>query len=603
MTGTWVSQTVGALGAAKAEGIRNQLGRPSLDRLTVLIRESAQNSWDARDPACEDPVHFSVELVRLGPKRAEIWRELFRETSAMPGVRVAAALSEPDPWLLIISDRGTVGLAGPTRGDEPQDDQPKNYTSFVLNSGDTGEGVGGGTYGFGKSSFFSASTTASVLVHTRCKVQGHDESRLVGIALGQSHTLAGVNYTGRHWWGHAVDDGIEPLRDAEADAWGHKLALPGFDEGTLGTTIALACPNLGDRSPEEAGEWMREAILWHLWPKMLTHADVKPAMTFSVVVDGAEFPITNPEEHPVLRTFTDAFRRATSGGEGAETLEATSVGKRAGQLALRKSLAPRPELSEVAQECGLGPAVHHVCLLRTPNLVVAYLAGDEPADPSVWYAGVFKAFDEVNRVYARSEPPTHDEWVGSQLEGADKTLIISTMRQIKRKMRDFVRPAFGGDPDSPFVALGPASRYFADLLGDVSGEGAGVSPTSGGGGSRKLVRLVGDARWERFDGADVLVQDVDVQLARAVAAEANLAIAAWGGGAVADAALVDDDETGNEESADPEPVLLGWRGPDGRLEEGGARTFDVDDSGVWQLIVRPVEDTVTSIALRTKDVS
>jgi hypothetical protein len=603
MSGAWVAQTVGALGAAKAEGIRNQLGRPTLDRLTVLIRESAQNSWDARDPACEDPVHFSVELVRLGAQRAEIWRELFRESSAMPGVRVAAALSEPDPWLLTISDRGTVGLAGPTRGDEPQDDLPKNYTSFVLNSGDTGEGVGGGTYGFGKSSFFSASRTASVLVHTRCEVGDRHESRLVGIALGHSHTFEGVNYTGRHWWGYEVNGGVEPLRDVEADAWAKELSLPGFEAGTLGTTIALACPNLGDRSPETAGEWMREAILWHLWPKMLTGADGAPAMTFNVVVDGAELPVPSPDEHPVIRVFADAFRRADSGGEGAETLEAASIGKRAGRLALRKSLAPRPDLSEVARECGLGTAIHHVCLLRTPNLVVQYLAGDEPADPSVWYAGVFKTFDEVNRVYARSEPPTHDEWVASQLEGEEKTLVNSTTRQIKRKMRDFVRPAFGGDPDSPFVALGAASRYFADLLGDVSGEGAGVTPSTGRAGSRKQVRLVGDARWERIDGADVLVQDVDVQPTRAVAAEASLAIAAWGGGAVADAALDDDDQAGTVGDTDPEPVLLGWRGPDGRLEGGIARIFDVDDSGVWQLIIRPVEDTVTSIALRSGDVA
>ncbi len=49
MTGPrWFSQPYPPEGASAAEGIRNQLGRPELDLLTILVRESAQNSWDAR---------------------------------------------------------------------------------------------------------------------------------------------------------------------------------------------------------------------------------------------------------------------------------------------------------------------------------------------------------------------------------------------------------------------------------------------------------------------------------------------------------------------------------------------------------------------------
>jgi len=37
-----------ATGSLASEGVRNQLGRPSLDRMSVLVREAAQNSWDAK---------------------------------------------------------------------------------------------------------------------------------------------------------------------------------------------------------------------------------------------------------------------------------------------------------------------------------------------------------------------------------------------------------------------------------------------------------------------------------------------------------------------------------------------------------------------------
>ena len=42
------SERVSATGNLASEGVLNQLGRPRLDPLTVLVREAVQNSWDAR---------------------------------------------------------------------------------------------------------------------------------------------------------------------------------------------------------------------------------------------------------------------------------------------------------------------------------------------------------------------------------------------------------------------------------------------------------------------------------------------------------------------------------------------------------------------------
>ena len=65
MNPSWVSQPVPRMGAIKAEGIMNQLGRPTVDRLTVLVREAAQNSWDAADRSQSGPVNFGLDLRRL----------------------------------------------------------------------------------------------------------------------------------------------------------------------------------------------------------------------------------------------------------------------------------------------------------------------------------------------------------------------------------------------------------------------------------------------------------------------------------------------------------------------------------------------------------
>jgi len=58
-----------ATGNITSEGMRNQLGRPRLDRLAVLVRESAQNAWDAQAP--DSPcVRFGVACYELS--RAQV---------------------------------------------------------------------------------------------------------------------------------------------------------------------------------------------------------------------------------------------------------------------------------------------------------------------------------------------------------------------------------------------------------------------------------------------------------------------------------------------------------------------------------------------------
>ena len=39
-----------ATGGLAAEGVINQLGRPDIEPLEVLVREAVQNCWDAKRP-------------------------------------------------------------------------------------------------------------------------------------------------------------------------------------------------------------------------------------------------------------------------------------------------------------------------------------------------------------------------------------------------------------------------------------------------------------------------------------------------------------------------------------------------------------------------
>lgn len=587
----WLSQRVPALGAITAEGILNQLGRPELDRLTVLLREVAQNSWDAHDPDHDGPVRFDVGIQSMNAELRGSWTRRLGETAAMPGVPIKTELGDSNRTIMFISDRGTKGLDGPTRADEAATRGEHNYVSFVLNVGDPRDTeFGGGTYGYGKSVLYATSRARAVVVHSRCRVNGAIQSRLVGIALGERHTTDGINYTGRHWWGltNSGEARIEPIVDATADELAAELGFPAFDKGECGTSIAVLAPEFDDRSVEEAAAWIAEAIPWHLWPKMVPSTDGHPDMEFGVSVDETAIDVPAPEEHRPLRLFARALQTLDEDATAGEVLRCGNPKRDLGRFEAVRTYEPPPLLGQVAHEIGLHSSVHHVCLLRSPRLVVEYRPGPPPMEENVWYVGVYLADEGMDEVLARSETPTHDAWVPSQLAGRDKIFVTTTLRRIEERLRAFGAPVEGPVTGS-VVPLGAASRFLAGLLGDVAGQGANVAKGGKGGkGGRRPVRLLGDPRWDMHDGTSVLAQRIEVDAGRTVTVEPAVGIGVWGGGAEADAP-----------AGSAQPGFVGWRSPDGTVHTEPVIAFSTADNGEWDLLVQPVPDTVTSIGLRS----
>jgi hypothetical protein len=400
----WVSQPVPPMGAIKAEGIKNQLGRPDVDRLTVLVREAAQNSWDARAMEGDGPVRFDIGLQPLDAPTSRAWVELVGTSAPSQdetGLPIKNHLEANDVSILWIADRGTDGLGGPTRADEVKEGEPHDYVSFVLNVGDPRDTeFGGGTYGFGKAVFYLASRASSILVHTRCHgVGGELEARLVGCALGPGFEAKDRQaHTGRHWFGIAQSEEglIEPVRGPRADSIAEALGFPSFGEEETGTTVAVIAPDLDGRNHLDCGRQLADSIAWHLWPKMVDGPGGSPSMTFSVRVGSELLEIHDPRRHPVLREFVQAYEDVTVAGDSVQY-----KGQPVGRIRLRTTYDPPPAIDEVGREAGFGDGVHHCCLMRTPGLVVEYRAGPKMPDERVWYAGVFRALDAFRRRFRR----------------------------------------------------------------------------------------------------------------------------------------------------------------------------------------------------------
>ena len=130
------SEKYSATGNLASEGMRNQLGRPKLDQLTVLMRESVQNSWDAAIPG-RNSIDYDIELREATPEQRQfLLTRVFKECPHNLDIykRLHSKATFP---LLTLSDRGTSGLGGLTRADiltEEDDETPQDFVCLLYTS-------------------------------------------------------------------------------------------------------------------------------------------------------------------------------------------------------------------------------------------------------------------------------------------------------------------------------------------------------------------------------------------------------------------------------------------------------------------------------------
>lgn len=534
MTPTWWSQPFAPEGSATAEGIVKQLGMPSLDPLTVLVREAAQNSWDARIGG-GTPVHFRLSLRRLG-ESAEIWRRyLLPPPNALTSIPLAEALT-PDSFILVVSDRHTVGLGGPLRAGyrAPAGERP-DFVQFLRNIGEPNDNrFGGGTYGFGKGIYFRISQASTILVDTRTHDSGPAGRRLMGTSLGPSWIDADDRrYTGRHWWGTVVDNVPDPILDVRAASVAADLTLPGFHDHDSGTDIVVLAPDLGTtggpdprpRTATEAAEFFASSLLWHLWPKMIPDSNSWP-MRFSVDLDGKPVDIPDPADVPELQPFVRALQRIRTGN--ATPYRRTVAPLHAGWFALEPDAADTDTSNPVVEVARPfeGPS-RHVARLRTAELIVDYLEGTPHPNPMLRYGAMFKATEDADGYFAAAEPPTHDSWVETGLTGTTKGVVQRARLFVHNQISATFAPPRNPGEDSA-ASLGELSSRLAGLvppsLPDLD---SGARDGGAGHGGAGTARVLGTPILQMRGDDPVLLARVRIGASdteRTVTAEAHVVI-------------------------------------------------------------------------------
>lgn len=598
----WWSQRVAAEGSTASEGIRRQLGKPKLDPLTVLIREAAQNSCDAALPDKE--VDFNVQIRQLTGNRLARWRDFLLPDPRGAGLGLTEALNR-QPSILTIADRGTTGLGGPLRADEPPlDGERADFVKFIRNVGERkGVDLGGGSYGFGKGILYNVSRCHVIVADSRCIFRGRPQRRLIGAAMGDGFQHGGVRYTGRHWLGVHERDIAQALVDDDADEMATALGLPTFSRDQTGTTVAIIDIDLGavrtgdveePRTPESAAEYIASTMLWNLWPRMIS--DVDNRLRCSVKFEGFPVDIPDPESTIELKPFVDAYRRLSREGE-YDVPARRAKPQEIGRFAKVETMAPIRKNRLLALAAPFSGAAHHCARMRQADLVVDYVKGDPHPTEAIQYGAVFKAGVEADQYFSDAEPPTHDDWVTSGLHGTALGVVRLGASYVRGNLKPSVPDV---EPDQQHdAALAPLAGRLSGLVSGVSADGAAASERRGGrksgraGGGRAAARpkIVEGPELAIVNGEALVVATVELPAwptSKSVSLEALVVV-----------------EGGTEQPGLLEPaVVLGWSSSDsGERRSGRSTTIAREDSRRWTVSVRPPKDAVVRLAFSVEDES
>jgi hypothetical protein len=459
--------------------------------LTVLVRETAQNSWDARLDN-RHPVHFEIQGWHLtADERRALADDVFHHADEVRGTDLAAELASPGLMGLYIVDRNTKGLGGPLQADQVDPNGIYDWVDFVLNVGEANkQRHTGGTYGFGKTISYVVSGANSVVIHSRTLNKGRPQSRLISCALGEKYSKRGKLYTGRHWWGVGGEEAPVPVTGREADRIAQRIGMPAFEAEATGTNILVVAPDLGGRTPEQAMRFIAESVTWHLWPKLIRRRG-KRAMQIEVSWNGDIVALPRPEDRPPLHGFAQAFQAIVEG----DISKSSAPGLRIDDIRCQRPKADvgilatvplihrdrvmvddgsNPDDSEAPKPAAAITGVcHHVALLRTPELVVDYLEGPPPPEGGTEWAGVFRAGDEQDHHFAAAEPPTHDSWNPELLpKSAGRTIVNVGLREIKGALEHRWAPRKKpSHADVASTAL--VADELAHLIAPINGRGRG----------------------------------------------------------------------------------------------------------------------------------
>ena len=195
------------------------LNQESFRPADALVRESIQNSLDAKVPAVEKVrvrIYVSGAAGALSKDEAAPYFQGFwpHVQECENGGQVASDLAEGPCRFVVIEDFGTIGLTGDPAATRVPEGASNNYYYFLRAEGISQKQSSSlGRWGVGKYVFPKSSGVNAFLAYTK-RFDDEGPGLLVGQAVLMNHSLGDKDYDPDGWWAKPGPGVQMPITDA-----------------------------------------------------------------------------------------------------------------------------------------------------------------------------------------------------------------------------------------------------------------------------------------------------------------------------------------------------------------------------------------------------
>ena len=311
------------MGTINASGVLKNLNGSKLSLTEIFLRETVQNSFDARIKSKEQkPLLFNMRAFHFNDEQFKKLLDLLGGNNnpfSYYSKNVKKYLSK-DMLNIEVSDLNTTGLIGNYEPTEKVGGQ--NFTNFVYFTGNDKQKdeTSGGSYGFGKAALFAYSKARIIVVYTRIYTSDY-QSRF--IVISSDERIEDSN-SDRCWWGKKTSFSIKdrgtyaaPILGSDADALAQAIGMIPFNEDETGTRILVV--NAGpeeDQLPED--EYGNKKTIDNIFkddlPKYIVHwywnsiLSSNNKIQFSLSYENEKINIDDPQTVIPYKQFASAYR-------------------------------------------------------------------------------------------------------------------------------------------------------------------------------------------------------------------------------------------------------------------------------------------------------
>lgn len=502
------------------------LGKPPINWSDVIVRESIQNSLDAAQINIENKITFNINILNVDNINHLIENLIFlkQDENDLLFKRLANRIRLGDPVILVLKDSGTTGLSGPIRRDDKEWDlnnERKNFDNLVYQLGiNHGTSGSGGSYGFGKSSYFHLNQSGLIMFYSRSK----EGQRIAFSMISEREHKDEIASTGICWWGEKyIYNGIEyaaPITDeSRINEILNSLKLNdlAYKLDDFGTLVAIIAPDLNklteisnidgteddiiysetdniskiEEKINKVNEVFKKSILKWYWPRIYeTHQNNESGIIKPLVVYLNNQKITLPQPLIEMGKLLEAAELSNTNEINNEDVDfkVERINHKfgnvlIGSLAYRKINISSSEKSDYFNK---------IAMIREPRMVVYYQDVQKKIDLTT--ISVFlvnsnfkvKSFandlnlQKLDNAFRDSESATHSEW-NYQIFDESKKWFRGYVKKAKEEtIRIINNSLIDTQPLINSKTLGVIAKNLGKLLSSESPGGMRMIKNGGG---------------------------------------------------------------------------------------------------------------------------